>query len=121
MLGANAVRRSHTGNSRAMRFIIANEFYQQMLSLRDHTPDCYVRPGQYLHHMYIDGVKYTIAPAVLDGLAEAEKRGDQEALDHLLLHKLHYDQLLADAQRIGDGNLEGVTLIGDPPPTDEES
>jgi len=49
-----------------MRFIIANEFYQQMLQSPAHTPDCYVRPGEYLHHMYLDGVKYTIAPAVLD-------------------------------------------------------
>jgi hypothetical protein len=102
-----------------MRFIIANEFYQQMLQVPFHTPDCYVRAGEYLHHMYIDGVKYTIAPAVLDCLAEAEQRNDQEAIEHLRLHKLHYDQLLADAQRIGD--LEGVTLIGDPPPTDEEA
>lgn len=102
-----------------MRFIIAQEFYQQMLQTPDHTPDCYVRPGEYLHHMYIDGVKYTIAPAVLDCLADAEERGDQPAVDHLRLHKLHYEQLLADAQRMGD--LEGVTLLGDPPPTDEEA
>jgi hypothetical protein len=102
-----------------MRFIIAQEFYQQMLQVPFHTPDCYVRPGEYLHHMYIDGVKYVIAPAVLDCLAEAEEKGDQQAIDHLRLHKLHYEQLLADAQRIGD--LEGVTLIGDPPPTEEES
>jgi hypothetical protein len=46
-----------------MRFIIAQEFYQQMLEVPHHTPDCYVRPGEYLHHMYIDGVKYVIAPA----------------------------------------------------------
>jgi hypothetical protein len=37
----------------AMRFIIANEFYQQMLAT-EHTPDCYVRPGEYLT-MYLDG------------------------------------------------------------------
>src|SRR6476469_3414940 len=102
-----------------MRFIIAPEFYQQMLQVPFHTPDCYVRPGEYLHHMYIEGVKYTIAPAVLDCLAEAEKRNDTEAIEHLRLHQIHYESLLADAQRIGD--LEGVTLIGDPPPTDEES
>ena len=53
-----------------MRFIIANEFYQQMLQTPSHTPDCYVRPGEYLHHMYIDGVKYVIAQAVLDCLVE---------------------------------------------------
>ncbi|HJZ55221.1 MAG TPA: ATP-binding protein, partial [Gemmataceae bacterium] len=102
-----------------MRFIIAQEFYQQMLQVQFHTPDCYVRPGQFLHHMYIDGVKYVIAPAVLNCLAQAEEQGDQEAIEHLRLHKLHYEQLLADAQRIGD--LEGVTLLGDPPPTDEEA
>ncbi len=102
-----------------MRFIIAEEFYQQMLQIPGHTPDCYVRPGEYLHHMYIDGVKYTIAPAVLDCLAQAEQKEDREAIEHLRLHKLHYEALLADAQRMGD--LEGVTLIGDPPPTDEEA
>ncbi|HEX4607332.1 MAG TPA: ATP-binding protein [Urbifossiella sp.] len=102
-----------------MRFIIAEEFYHQMLQVPYHTPDCYVRPGEYLHHMYIDGVKYVIAPAVLDGLAQAEARNDAEAVAHLRLHKLHYEALLADAQRMGD--LEGVTLIGDPPPTDEEA
>ena len=102
-----------------MRVIIAPEFYQQMLSMPQHTPDCYVRPGEYLHHMYIDGVKYVVAPAVLDGLAEAEAKQDQEAIDHLRLHKVHYEVLLEDAQRFG--SLDGVTLLGDPPPSDEEA
>jgi predicted ATPase with chaperone activity len=102
-----------------MRFIIANEFYQQMMQMPGHTPDCYVRPGEYLHHMYIDGVKYVVAPAVLDGLAEAEAKGDAEAIAHLRLHKLHFDALLADAERTGT-LTEDVTLLGDAPPTDEE-
>jgi predicted ATPase with chaperone activity len=102
-----------------MRFIIANEFYQQMISVPDHTPDCFVRPGEYLHHMYIDGVKYAVAPAVMDCLAQAEAKGDQEAIAHLRLHKLHFEALLADAERAG--NLtDDVTLLGDAPPTDEE-
>lgn len=102
-----------------MRFIIAKEFYQQMAAISDHTPDCYVRPGEYLHHMYIDGVKYAVAPAVLDCLVQAEAKGDQEAIAHLRLHKLHYEALLADAERAG--NLtDDVTLLGDAPPTDEE-
>ncbi len=102
-----------------MRFIIANEFYQQMIATPDHTPDCFVRPGEYLHHMYIDGVKYTVAPAMLDCLAQAEAKSDQEAVAHLRLHKLHYDALRADAERAG--NLtDDVTLLGDAPPTDEE-
>lgn len=108
------------GATRAMRFIIANEFYHQMQQMTDHTPDCYVRPGEYLHHMYIDGVKYVVAPAVLDCLAEAEAKGDREAIDHLQLHKLHYEMLLADAHRAGTLTDE-VTLLGDAPPTDEEA
>jgi hypothetical protein len=103
-----------------MRFIIAQEFYQQMLQTPGHTPDCYVRPGEYLHHMYIDGVKYVIAPAVLDCLADAEAKNDTEAIAHLRLHKLHYEALLADAERSGT-LTEEVTLLGDAPPTDEEA
>ena len=68
-----------------MRFIIADEFHEQMHQMEGHTPDCYVRPGEYLHHMYIDGVKYTVAPAIFECLAEAERRGDREALRHLML------------------------------------
>jgi hypothetical protein len=103
-----------------MRFIIANEFYQQMVQMPYHTPDCYVRPGEYLHHMYLDGVKYVIAPAVLDCLAEAEAKGDTEAVAHLSLHKAHYESLLADAERTGTLTDE-VTLLGDAPPGDDES
>ena len=102
-----------------MRVIIAPEFYRQMLETTDHTPDCYVRPGEYLHHLYIEGVKYVIAPAVFDCLAQAVEAADQEAIDHLNLHKLHYELLLADAERYG--SLEGVTLLGDPPPDDDEA
>src|SRR5262249_27268239 len=102
-----------------MRFIIADEFYQQMIQTPYHTPDCYVRPGQYLHHMYIDGVKYVIAPAVIDCLEEAIAAKDKVAVAHLQLHKLHYEALMADAMRYG--SLDGVTLLGDPPPPEDES
>ena len=102
-----------------MRVIIAPEFYHQMQQMEHHSSDCYVRPGQYLHHMYIEGVKYVVAPAVIECLAEAEAAGDGEAVAHLRLHKLHYESLLADAQRFG--SLEGVTLLGDPPPSDDDA
>jgi hypothetical protein len=102
-----------------MRFIIADEFYEQMKQMDTHTPDCYVREGEYLHHMYIDGVKYTVAPALIDCIKQAEEEGDREALQHLLLHKVHYDQLYKDA--INRGGLEGVTLLGDAPPDDDEA
>lgn len=102
-----------------MRVIIAPEFHEQMRAVPYHPADCYVRPGEYLHHMYIEGVKYIVAPAVMECLAEAEVKKDQEAVAHLKLHKVHYESLLADAARYG--SLDGVTLLGDPPPTDDEA
>src|SRR5262245_58172234 len=100
-----------------MRFILSPEYHQQMLRIRDHSPDCYVRPGQYLHHLYVEGVKYVIVPALLECLAEAEKTQDQDAMRHLALHKAQLDVLLAEAAEMG--GLEGVVLLGDPPPDDE--
>ena len=102
-----------------MRFIIAPEFYEQMKEQEYHLPDCYVRPGEYLHHMYIDSVKYVVVPALEACLALAEERNDAEALRHLRLHKSHFDKLFAEASQAGD--LEGVTLLGDPPPDIEEA
>jgi hypothetical protein len=103
----------------AMRFIIAPEFQEQMHQQEYHSPDCYVRPGEFLHHLYIDGVKYVIVPAMLDCLEQAQKKNDTEAIRHLQLHKHHYDILHDDAIR--RGGLDGVTLLGDPPPENEEA
>src|SRR5262245_13792520 len=100
-----------------MRFILSPEYHQQMLRIRDHSPDCYVRPGQYLHHLYVEGVKYVIVPALLDCLKQAEEEQDQDAIRHLMLHKVQLDALMADAMQMG--GLEGVVLLGDPPPEDE--
>ena len=83
-----------------MRVIIAPEFYQQMLEIPYHTPDCYVRPGEYLHHMYIDGVKYTVAPAVLNCLADAEAKGDEEALHHLAPTAAGYVGMIGSRRKI---------------------
>jgi predicted ATPase with chaperone activity len=102
-----------------MRFIIAPEFYDQMKEQEYHLPDCYVRPGEYLHHMYIDGVKYVVVPALEECLRLADERNDVEAVRHLRLHKSHYDRLHAEALEAGD--LSGVTLLGDPPPDIEEA
>jgi len=102
-----------------MRFIIAPEFHEQMLQNESNSPDCYVRPGEYLHHLYLDGIKYVIVPAMLDCLEQAKKKKDVDALRHLELHKRHYDVLHDDAMK--RGGLDGVTLLGDPPPEDEEA
>ena len=102
-----------------MRFILSPEYHQQMLRLKDHAADCYVRPGEYLHHMYVDGVKYVIVPALLDCLTEAEQKQDTDALRHLQLHKVQYDGLVQEANEMG--GLEGVVLLGDAPPDDDGS
>ena len=102
-----------------MRFIIAPEFQEQMQHQEFNSPDCYVRPGEYLHHLYIDGVKYVIVPALLECLESATKKNDQDAIRHLQLHKHHYDVLHDDAMK--RGGLDGVTLLGDPPPENEEA
>jgi hypothetical protein len=102
-----------------MRFIISPEYHEQMLKVEYHPPDCYVRPGEYLHHLYVDGVKYVIVPALLECLGDAERNGDEDAIRHLQLHKAQYEVLVAEAQQIG--GLDGVVLLGDPPPEDNEN
>lgn len=102
-----------------MRFLMDQQAYDTMRARRDHTADCYVRPGQYLHHMYVDGVKYEVARAVMECLKEAQSKNDTEAIHHLQLHKGQLDQLLAAAQQ--RGGLGNVKLLGDPPPPPEEA
>jgi hypothetical protein len=101
-----------------MRFLIAPDFYQEMVQRADHTPDCYVRPGEYLHHLYVDGVKYVVAQAMRQCLEEAQARHDQDAVRHLLLHQAHFDQLANHVLRNG-GDLDSLRLLGDPPPADD--
>jgi hypothetical protein len=100
-----------------MRFILSPEYHEQMLALPDHPSDCYVRPGEYLHHLYVDGVKYVIVPALLECLRQAEERQDADALRHLSLHRSQLETLTAEA--MANGGLDGVVLLGDPPPEDD--
>src|SRR5438034_3973362 len=102
-----------------MRFLTAPQYYDEMLARTDHSQDCYVRPGQYLHHLYIDGVKYTVAQAVAQGLQEAHAKNDAEAVHHLQLHQAQHDVLAEQAQQAGH-DLSALEMLGDPPPTDEE-
>ena len=99
-----------------MRFLLDDPSYAAMRQRKDHTPDCYARPGEYLHHMYVEGVKYEIARAVMEGLKEAQAKGDVEAIQHLKLHKDQLDLLAAQQQQ--KGGLTGIKLLGDPPPVD---
>jgi hypothetical protein len=101
-----------------MRFVIDPEFHKEMLERTDHTPDCYVRPGEYLHHLYVDGVKYVVVQAMFDCLREAEAKKDADAINHLGLHKLQYEA--AHKQAESEGVLEGAQVIGDPLPEWED-
>src|SRR5262245_563890 len=97
-----------------MRFLISPEAFDEMRQ-QDHTPDCFVRPGEYLHHLYVDGVKFVVAPAVEECLNEAQSRGDREAINHL---RLHYDQcqaVWAQLRQSGQ-SLDETGMLGDPPP-----
>lgn len=103
-----------------MRYLLGAEHYQEMRARTDHTGDCFVRPGQYLHHLYLDGVKYVVAPALAECLTEAQAKHDQDAIRHLQLHQSHYDQLAHQVLREG-GNLDELKSLGDPPPPDEDA
>src|SRR5947209_19805828 len=101
-----------------MRFLIDPAYHQKMLRRQDHTPDCYVRPGKFLHHLYVDGVKYVVVQAMLDCLKEAQVKNDVEAVLHLTMHQVQYTAAHKEAE--AKGLLEGAQMIGDPPPDEGE-
>jgi hypothetical protein len=93
--------------------------YDEMAARSDHTVDCYVRPGQYLHHMYRNGIKYVIARALYACLAEAKQQEDAEALAHLNLHEAELRALVTIAKQ--SGTLDITRPLGDPEPIDQPS
>ncbi len=99
-----------------MRVLMDQQSYDEMLARRDHTNDCYVRPGQYLHHLYRDGIKYVVARALYAALNEAKQRDDVEALAHLTLHENELRGLVASAKQAG--TFSGTQPLGDPEPVD---
>ncbi len=109
-----------------MRFLIGPSFHDELNQLTTASPDCYVRPGEYLHHLYVEGVKYVVIDALTECLEKARAAGDEDALRHLELHHSHLEALGGDAA-INSARAEGADLIGDPPPPldddpeDEES
>lgn len=103
-----------------MRILIDQKSYDEMLSKTSHPRDCYVRGAEYLHHLYVDGVKYLVARAVYDCIKRAQETADDEALLHLLFHKEELERMVAEARGKGV-DLRTTRAIGDPPPTDAES
>jgi GTPase SAR1 family protein len=100
-----------------MRFLIDEKSYLDLHKNKNHPTDCYVRNNEYLHHLYVDGVKYVVARALLDCLKKAEEARDQEAMLHLSLHKKQLDQLLAE-QKSSGAPLRS-RILGDPPPKEQ--
>src|SRR6266496_4456674 len=101
-----------------MRLLIDQRSYDEMLSKTSHPRDCYVRKAEYLHHLYVDGVKYLVARAVYDCIKRAQEADDQDALLHLLFHKDELERAVAEARAKGT-NLATTRGIGDPAPTDD--
>ena len=103
-----------------MRFLLAQPHYDAMRSRGDHTPDCFVRPGEYLHHLYVDGVKYVVAQAMLECLENARAKDDLDAVRHLELHKLQFEEVGGVNQMQLAAQGEADDRMGDPPPTDDD-
>jgi hypothetical protein len=102
-----------------MRFLLDARSHDELRARNDHSPDCYVRPGEYLHHMYVDGIKYVVARALYDCIKEAREKNDYDATRHLNMHKQQLDMLVAEAQ--GNGTLTGARVLGGDVPTDDGS
>ncbi|MEI8307791.1 MAG: ATP-binding protein [Chloroflexales bacterium] len=103
-----------------MRVLLDQKSYDEMLARDLHPRDCYVRGTEYLHHLYVDGVKYTVARAVYACLKEAQNREDTDALLHLTMHIQDLEQLIQEARTRGD-SLSNLRTLGDPPPTEDEA
>lgn len=103
-----------------MRFLVDQRSYDEMLAKKSHPRDCYVRGAEYLHHIYVDGVKYIVARAVYDCIRRAQEAGDAAALLHLLSHKDALDKAVAEARQQGV-ELRSARALGDPPPSDEQA
>ena len=99
-----------------MRVLMDQQSYDEMLSRADHTKDCYVRPGQYLHHMYRNGIKYIVARALYAALGEAKQKDDREALSHLGMHEAELRALVNAAKQ--SGSFDVNRPLGDPDPVD---
>lgn len=103
-----------------MRYLLDQQSYDEMRERERHPLDCYVRRGEYLHHLYIDGVKYVVARALYECIKQATAADDVDALLHLQFHKEDLERTIADARQKG-ADIRNTRLLGEAPPTDEEA
>jgi DNA-binding MarR family transcriptional regulator len=101
-----------------MRVLVDQKSYEEMLTKKTHPRDCYVRKQEYLHHIYLDGVKYLVARAVYDCIKKAQESGDQDALLHLMFHKDELERVVNEARSQGV-DLRTARALGDPAPSDD--
>lgn len=101
-----------------MRFLLDQKSYEEMLSRPLHPRDCYVRGTEYLHHLYIDGVKYIVARAVYACVKEAQNAGDADALLHLNMHIQDLEKAINEARKTSV-NINNARVLGDAPPSDD--
>lgn len=103
-----------------MRVLVDQQSYEDMRAKPSHPRDCYVHRQEYLHHVYIDGVKYLVARAVYDGIKRAQEQDNPLALLHLQQHKEEIERMVAEARSNG-GDLRTMRALGDPPPTEDQA
>jgi len=101
-----------------MRYLLDRRYLEDLRNRPLHPPDCYVRPNDYLHHLYIQGVKFVVVPALWDCLQQAQTHQDLEAIRHLELHNRHLEFLIAQAKQ--QGVYHENMVLGDPPPPADE-
>lgn len=93
-----------------MPFLMDQASCDELNAQPTHSDDCCVRPGEYPHHVYREGIKYVVARALYTCLNEAKARQDGSALNHLQMHETELRRRVADEQQRGtfNGRIVGV-------------
>jgi Mg-chelatase subunit ChlI len=103
-----------------MRYLVDQQSYEEMHERESHPADCYAQGREYLHHLYVDGVKYVVVRALYECIKQATAAGDSDALLHLNFHKEDFEIVMAEARNQGI-DPRTARMLGDEPPTDEEA
>ena len=89
-----------------MRILLDQRSHDEMLSKTSHPRDCYIRGAEYLHHLYLDGVKRL---TVFKGLTEAELQRFMQLWRDTL------DEHLGDTQtfstRVWEEDFEAIEIF----------
>ncbi len=103
-----------------MRYLLDQQSYDEMRERTSHPADCYVRGEEYLHHIYVDGVKFVVVRALYECIKQATAAKDSDALLHLNFHKEDFEIVMAEARNNGT-DPRTARMMGDEPPSDQEA